>query len=79
MRRFAFWASVKVSVRTSVAYAGVKAACKFHGLEAGERPNTGSCLGEILHARLRKNMGHFIESGGSQVISDFHRKWMQDI
>ena len=79
MQHFAFQAFIKVGIWTSIAYTGVDAACKFHRLEAGEGPNTGSCLGETLHASVGKNMGHFIKSGGSQVISDFHCEWMQDI
>ena len=79
MQRFAFRAFIKVGVWTSIAYTGVDAACKFHGLEVGEGLNTGSCLGKTLHASVGKNMGHFIKSGGSQVISDFHREWTQDI
>lgn len=63
-RRFALRAFVKVSVQTSIAYTQVDATCKFHELEAGERPDMGSCLGEILHACLGKDAGHFIKGRG---------------
>jgi len=65
MRYFALRAFVKVGVFTSIAYARIDATYKYYGLEAGEKPNMGSCPGEILHACLGKVICHLIEGQGS--------------
>src|SRR5579863_10277399 len=43
-RRFTLRAFVKFGVRTSIAYTRIDATYKYHGLEAGSRPNMGSRL-----------------------------------
>ena len=62
MRCSALRAFFKVGVQTSIANTRIDAACKFHGVKAGERPNMGLRVGEILHARLGKVIRHFMKS-----------------
>jgi hypothetical protein len=60
-RLFAPRAFVKVGIRSGIAYTRVDARRKFYRLEAGERPDSGLCLGETLHACLGKDIRHFVK------------------